>query len=50
MTLKRTNMLVSNPEDTTDTLRGISYYKKRKPIYKCFFNRFLSLFGRYYRY
>jgi len=43
-------MPVSNPEDTTHTLRGISYYKKQKPIYKCFFNRFLYVFGRFYRY
>ena len=50
MTHKPSNMLVSNPEDTTDTLRGISYYKKRKHIYKRFFNRFLSVLRRFTRY
>lgn len=43
-------MLVSNPEDTTNTLRGISYYKKRRYIYNCIYKRFLSLFGRFYKY
>ena len=48
--LKGSNMLQRYPQDTRELLRGISYYKKRRYIYNCFFNRFLSLFGRFYEY
>jgi len=42
--------LLSNPEDTPHTLRGISHYKKQKHIYKRFFNRFLCVFDCFSRY
>ena len=43
-------MLQRYPKDTRELLRGISYYKKRKHIYKRFFNRFLCVLGRFSKY
>jgi len=42
--------LLSNPEDPPHALRGISYYKKQKHIYKRFFNRFLTVFRCFGKY
>ena len=45
-----TKTLLSNWKDTPHTLRGNSYYKKQKHIYKRFFNRFLCVLGRFSKY
>ena len=43
-------MLQRYLKDTRELLRGISYYKKQKHIYKRFFNRFLCVFDCFGKY
>ena len=49
-TLMLTKKTVSNPEDTGNALRGNSYYKKGKYIYKGIYKRFLYVFDCFSRY